>query len=149
MQQEQRTNETVKVTYEGREIAVPDEKIYGATTIVEDMHSRKQLMARRVVAGGAGSGFVAMPGGYGTMEELMEVVTWNQLGIHDRPVVVFNVDGYYDGLLDWIRDAVKAGFIQEQQGDILVEAKTAEECGTKLREYLVSGGRLNLEWAAQ
>jgi uncharacterized protein (TIGR00730 family) len=149
MAQEQRAAETVPMTYEGREIAVPDAAIYGATTVVADMHSRKREMARRVVEGGDGSGFVALPGGYGTLEELMEVITWNQVGIHERPVVVFNVEGYYDGVLAWIRDAVQAGFVRERQKDILVEAKTAEEVGTWLREYAVSDGRLNLQWGEQ
>ena len=53
--------------------AGPDPKIYGKTTVVPDMHSRKSLMAKKVIAGGPGSGFVALPGGYGTLEELMEV----------------------------------------------------------------------------
>lgn len=61
------------------------------------MHTRKQMMAQEVVKGGPGGGFVALPGGYGTLEELMEVTTWNQLGIHSMPVIVYNVD-----LLMWI-----------------------------------------------
>lgn len=51
---------------------------------------------KAVVSGGPGSGFIALPGGYGTFEELMEVVTWNQLGIHNRGIVVLNVDGYWE-----------------------------------------------------
>ena len=53
--------------------AGPDPNIYGKTTVVSDMHGRKNLMAKEVIAGGPGSGFVALPGGYGTLEELMEV----------------------------------------------------------------------------
>lgn len=75
MQQEQRTNETTTTTYEGREIAVPDENVYGKTMIVKDMHTRKQEMAKRFKEGGPGSGFVALSGGYGTPEELMEMTT--------------------------------------------------------------------------
>ncbi|KAH8652744.1 hypothetical protein BGZ60DRAFT_461306 [Tricladium varicosporioides] len=148
MTQEQRTNETVKVIHEGREYLIPDEKIYGETVIVPDMHTRKQEMAKRVIEGGKGSGFIAMSGGYGTMEELMEIVTWNQLGIHDKPVVVFNIAGYYDGLIAWINGAVHAGFVGERQGGILVEAKSAEECGVALNNYKVSDARLNLNWSA-
>ncbi|KAH6663810.1 hypothetical protein B0J14DRAFT_552440 [Halenospora varia] len=148
MTQEQRTNETVKITHDGREYLIPDEKIYGKTMIVPDMHTRKQEMAKRVIEGGKGSGFIAMSGGYGTMEELMEVVTWNQLGIHDKPVVVFNIAGYYDGLMAWINGAVNAGFVRERQGGILVEAKCAEECGVALNDYKVSDARLNLNWTA-
>lgn len=134
--------------YEGREIAVPDKIVYGKTIIVKDMHTRKQEMAKRVKEGGRGSGFIALSGGYGTLEELMEMITWNQLGIHDKPVVVFNVDGYYDGIISWIRSAVDAGFVNGRQVNIAIEAKTAEECGIALKNYLVSDGRLNLEWTS-
>ena len=79
----------------------------------------------------------------------MEVVTWNQVGIHERPVVVFNVEGYWDGVLAWIRDAVGTGFVREGQRDILVQAKSAEEVGRRLREYKVSDGRLDLKWGEQ
>jgi uncharacterized protein (TIGR00730 family) len=127
----------------------PDERIYGRTTVVKDMHSRKQMMAKEVMAGGPGSGFLALPGGYGTLEELMEVVTWNQLGIHSSGVVVLNVDGYWDGLLNWVRGSVDAGFVQEGNAHIIVEAKSAEEAVKALQEYKVSEGRFKLEWGTQ
>ena len=69
--------------------------------VVKSMHERKLLMADRADA------FVAMPGGYGTMEELFEMLTWGQLGLHSKPVALLNVDGYYDHLLlalDRMRD---------------------------------------------
>jgi uncharacterized protein (TIGR00730 family) len=124
----------------------PDPNVYGRTTVVGDMHTRKQLMARHVLAGGPGSGFVALSGGYGTLEELMEVTTWNQLGIHDRPVVLMNVDGYWDGLLAWVRSAVAAGFISESNGGILVEARSAAEVLAALKDYVNSEGKFNLDW---
>ena len=127
----------------------PDEAIYGKTTVVPDMHTRKQLMARAVIESGPGAGFVALSGGYGTLEELMEMVTWNQLGIHDRGVVVFNVDGYYDGLLKWVRDAVRAGFVQGNNADIIVEAKDAETVIGNLADYRNVQGRLQLRWGSQ
>lgn len=123
-----------------------NEEIFGRTTVVKDMHSRKNLMAKLVMEGGPGSGFVALSGGYGTMEELMEVTTWNQLGIHGCGVVVYNVDGYYDGLITWIRTAVSSGFISGGNAGILVEALTAEECVRCLREYKVSEERMALDW---
>jgi uncharacterized protein (TIGR00730 family) len=76
-----------------------DETVFGRTTIVSDMHTRKKMMAQEVIQGGPGGGFVALSGGYGTFEELMEVTTWNQLNIHSMPVVVYNVDGYWTKLL--------------------------------------------------
>lgn len=126
--------------------AAIDETIYGRTTVVPDMHTRKQLMAREVIEGGPGSGFVALSGGYGTLEELMEIITWNQLGIHGRGIVVFNVEGYYDGLIQWVQTAVSAGFIAPGNAGILVEALDAEEVVTQLKEYTVAEGRYTLDW---
>lgn len=126
-----------------------DESIYGRTTVVQDMHTRKQMMAREVIEGGPGGGFVALSGGFGTMEELMEVTTWNQLGIHSMPVVVYNVDGYWDGLLSWVKNAVGAGFIAPTCKGILSEARSAEEVLTCLKEYINAEGRFNLTWEQQ
>lgn len=126
-----------------------EESIYGKTTVVKDMHTRKQMMAKQVVEGGQGSGFVALSGGFGTLEELMEITTWNQLGIHKMPVIVFNVDGYYDGLMDWVKGAVKAGFIAEANGSILVEAKSPEEVVQALKDYEVSKARFDLDWDSE
>lgn len=103
-------------------------------------------MADIVKQGPPGSGFVALSGGYGTMEELMEVVTWNQLGIHRNGIVVYNVEGYFDGLITWIRSAVSGGFISGANAGILVEAQSAEECVRCLREYRVSEERMRLDW---
>lgn len=99
---------------------VPDDKIYGRTTVVRDMHERKRLMAQNVIKGGPGSGFVVLSGGFGTLEEAMENATWNQLGIHDKPVVLYNVAGYWDGILQWLSTAVTAGFINPANAEILV-----------------------------
>lgn len=128
---------------------LPEYELYGKTTVVKDMHTRKQMMAREVLAGGEGSGFVALSGGYGTLEELMEVVTWNQLGIHNRGVLVLNVEGYWNGLLDWVRGAVGAGFVGEGSAGILLEARSAEEVVEKLRNYKSASGRFKLEWGSE
>ena len=125
---------------------VIDEKLFGRTTVVKDMHTRKQMMAREVIEGGAGGGFVALSGGYGTMEELMEVVTWNQLGIHSRGIVAYNVEGYWDGLLQWVRTAVSSGFISKSNENIMLEAKEASEVIDCLRGYKNSEGRFKLHW---
>lgn len=123
-----------------------DEQLFGKTTVVKDMHTRKQMMAREVIEGGVGGGFVALSGGYGTLEELMEVVTWNQLGIHARGIVVYNVEGYWDGLMQWVKTAVGSGFISESNNGIMVEAKEADEVIDCLREYRNAEGRFKLHW---
>lgn len=119
---------------------------FGQTTIVPDMHTRKRLMARKVLEGGPGSGFVALAGGYGTIEEVMEMVTWNQLGIHACPIVLVNIDGYWDGLLQWVRKSVEEGFVGAGNKGILVEVKRAEDVVEALRRYRVSDERYVLDW---
>ncbi len=74
--------------------------------IVETMHQRKALM---VELSGA---FIAAPGGFGTLDELFETITWAQLGIHGKPIGLLNTDGFYDGLLAFLDSTVAAGFIQ-------------------------------------
>jgi len=82
--------------------------------VVETMHQRKQLMAERSDA------FLALPGGIGTFEELFEVWTWRQLGYHDKPIGVLNVDGYYDTLVEFIDQTQQRGFVSPAQRDLLV-----------------------------
>lgn len=130
----------------------PDSKIipaneFGATTIVPDMHTRKRMMAQCVEAGGPGSGFVALAGGYGTLEEVMEMVTWNQLGIHTLPIVLVNVNGYWTGLLDWVKNSIREGFVGEGAANILVEVKSADQVVEALRQYKLAPGRYKLDWS--
>ena len=89
---------------------------------VADMHERKQTMAELADA------FVALPGGFGTMEELFEIITWNQIGIIEKPVTLLNWKGFYNSLLDMIHLAAEAGFIREKNIDILQIAETVDEC---------------------
>ncbi|KAI1504147.1 hypothetical protein F5X99DRAFT_52391 [Biscogniauxia marginata] len=125
---------------------LPEEEVYGRTTVVKDMHTRKQMMAQEVLTGGPGSGFIALSGGYGTMEELLETTTWNQLGIHNKGICVLNIDGFYDGLLAWIKKAVADGFVRGANADILVTATNAQDALEALREYKVSDARYGLNW---
>ncbi|KIW16888.1 hypothetical protein PV08_04078 [Exophiala spinifera] len=127
---------------------VPESE-FGATRIVPDMHTRKSMMARAVEAGAAGSGFVALAGGYGTIEEVMEMVTWNQLGIHKIPIVLVNIDGYWNGLLDWVRNSIREGFVAEGAANILVEVKGTDEVVQALRDYQLAPGRYKLDWSLE
>ena len=77
--------------------------------VVRSMHERKQAMAERADA------FVALPGGIGTLEELYEMWSWQQLGYHDKPVALLNVDGYYDPLIEFMGQSVRRGFVSEEQ----------------------------------
>ena len=128
------------------ELPVPDTTLFGRTTVVKDMHTRKQMMVQEVIDGGPGSGFIALSGGYGTLEELLETCTWNQLGIHNKGICLFNVDGYYDGMLAWISKAIAEGFIKSENGRIITQATNAESVIRELKEYKLSGSVLKLSW---
>jgi hypothetical protein len=84
--------------------------------VVASMHERKALMASLA------DGFVAMPGGLGTFEETLEVLTWSQLGIHRKPIGLLNVDGYYDGWLAMIAHGVRERFIRREYLSLFVSA---------------------------
>jgi uncharacterized protein (TIGR00730 family) len=90
----------------------------GLTTlhVVGTMHERKALMVD------LSDGFVALPGGYGTLDELCEALTWSQLGIHARPCGILNVDGYFDALLALFDHAVREGFVREAHRRLVLEA---------------------------
>lgn len=74
--------------------------------VVDSMHKRKALMATQT------SAFAAIPGGFGTLDELFEILTWAQLGIHHKPIALLNVEGYYDGLLRFLERSVEDGLVQ-------------------------------------
>ncbi|XP_068647078.1 probable cytokinin riboside 5'-monophosphate phosphoribohydrolase LOGL1 [Aristolochia californica] len=101
----------------------------GEVITVADMHERKALMAKQSDA------FIALPGGYGTMEEMLEMITWAQLGIHSKPVGLLNVDGYYDPLLALFDNGVELGFIKPPARDIVLSAPTAKELILKMEQY--------------
>jgi len=81
--------------------------------VVDSMHTRKMMMAQLSDA------FIALPGGFGTMEEIFEATTWTQLNFHEKPVGLLNTDGFYDSLLAWIAHARGEGFIKEIHGNLL------------------------------
>jgi uncharacterized protein (TIGR00730 family) len=93
----------------------------GATEmhVVESMHARKALMALRADA------FVALPGGFGTFEETLEMITWGQLGIHQKPLGLLDVLDFYRPLVEFIDHAIEAGFIRPEQRDLFVTASSA------------------------
>ncbi|CAD5172949.1 unnamed protein product [Musa acuminata subsp. malaccensis] len=93
---------------------------------VADMHERKSEMAKCADA------FIALPGGYGTMEELLEIIAHSQLGIHHKPVGLLNVDGYYDSLLALFDKGVEQGFIEDSARHIVASAESAEELLRKM-----------------
>lgn len=82
--------------------------------VVNSMHERKALMAE------LSDGFIALPGGLGTLEELFEILTWAQLGLHQKPCALLNVNGYYDGLIGFLDQAVTEQFVKPKHRELLL-----------------------------
>ena len=87
----------------------------------ETMHERKHLMAEM------SDGIIALPGGCGTLEELLEIITWKQLGLYLKPIVVLNIDGYFNPLFEMLQKAIDENFMRPEHGNIWVVANTPEE----------------------
>ncbi|HEX8957416.1 MAG TPA: TIGR00730 family Rossman fold protein [Burkholderiaceae bacterium] len=99
--------------------------------VVKNMHERKAMMADLA------DGFIAMPGGAGTLEELFEVFTWAQLRFHDKPIGILNTDGYYDGLLGFVMHSVEQGFLRAQQARLLMTAPDPQSLLARFDAYEV------------
>jgi uncharacterized protein (TIGR00730 family) len=117
---------------------VEKELAHGGLTellVVETMHQRKALMADRADA------FVALPGGFGTLDELFEILTWRQLGMHAKPIGLLNVAGYFDRLMDWIAHSVREQFVKEKHRDLLLVADDPERLVDMLQSYRAPPGQ--------
>lgn len=97
--------------------------------IVESMHERKQKMAE------LSQGFIAMPGGIGTMEELFEIFTWSQLSLIKKPVALLNVNNFYDHIINFLNKMVKEGFIKELTVKSLINSSSPQELVAKMDAF--------------
>ncbi|MET7614546.1 TIGR00730 family Rossman fold protein [Streptomyces seoulensis] len=93
----------------------------GALFLVRSMHERKALMYR------LSAGFAVLPGGFGTLDELLEVATWNQLSLMRKPIVVVNHQGFFDPLLGMLDHLVREGFLKEAERSLIQEGRDAED----------------------
>ena len=96
---------------------------------VETMHERKALIYKMSDA------FIALPGGFGTLEELFEMLTWGQLGLHQKPVGILNVNNYFDPILNGIDSMVDAGFLKMENRDMIQVSDRPDELLSKLEQY--------------
>ncbi|KAI8583258.1 hypothetical protein K450DRAFT_222739 [Umbelopsis ramanniana AG] len=110
------------------------------TVIVPDMHTRKQMMSEESDA------FIALPGGFGTMEELLEVITWSQLNIHSKPIILLNTNNYYDLFTQWINHCAGEKFISGNNKDIFVVCNSVDEVEDALNNYEPPASRYGLDW---
>ncbi|MDQ0595367.1 uncharacterized protein (TIGR00730 family) [Chryseobacterium ginsenosidimutans] len=97
--------------------------------LVETMHERKTKMSELC------DGVIVLPGGYGTLEEFFEMITWAQLGLHKKPIAVLNIDGFYDDLIKLVQTMVDKGFLKQINRDMLLISDTIDELLEKMRNY--------------
>jgi uncharacterized protein (TIGR00730 family) len=97
--------------------------------IVDSMHERKALMAE------LSDGFVALPGGLGTLDELFEMLTWAQLGLHHKPCGLLNVEHFYSGLLGFLDHTVDQGFVEREHREMIVVEDDPDELVRRFRAY--------------
>jgi len=98
--------------------------------VTTTMHQRKEIMANRSDA------FIAMPGGFGTLDELAEILTWAQLGLHSKPIGLLNVNGYFDSLIRFFDDTVADGFVTDINREMVLFDNTIEGLISKMENYV-------------
>ena len=103
----------------------------GLTELIttKDMHERKLKMHE------LSDGFIALPGGFGTFEELFEIVTWGQLGLHQNPIGLLNINGFYDDLIAMLKTMVRKGLLRKENFDLLLIAENIEELLEKMHNF--------------
>lgn len=95
----------------------------------QNMHDRKLMMQEM------SDGFITLPGGFGTLEELFEVITWQQLGLHTKPIGLLNVNGFYDDMIAMLETMVKKGFLSMEYYELLLVDTTVEGLITKMQDF--------------
>ena len=97
--------------------------------IVKSMHERKTRMNELC------DGIIALPGGFGTIEELFEMLTWVQLGLQKKPIGLLNVDGYFDSLMSFIEKMITSGFLREIDQELLIVRDSIDELLSEMKNY--------------
>ena len=107
----------------------------GLTELItnKNMHERKMKMQE------ISDGFITLPGGFGTLEELFEIITWSQLGLHTKPIGLLNINGFYDDLLEMLETMVKRGFLKMENYNLLLVDNSIEGLIEKMRNFKAPG----------
>ncbi|KAI8968308.1 hypothetical protein BDF20DRAFT_828165 [Mycotypha africana] len=108
--------------------------------VVPDMHSRKRRMYDESDA------FVVLPGGFGTMEEMLEMITWSQLNIHTKPIILVNTKNYYTPFAEWVKMCVKENFIKTHNAEIFVLCESSKDVIDTLKNYTAPKARYEFQW---
>lgn len=98
--------------------------------LVESMHERKTKMNELA------DGVIALPGGFGTLEEFFEMLTWAQLGLHQKPVAILNINGFYDALVAMVQTMVAKGFLKKENQDMVLIHHEIDELLTRMKSYV-------------
>jgi uncharacterized protein (TIGR00730 family) len=98
--------------------------------LVDSMHERKNKMNE------LSDGVIALPGGFGTLEEFFEMLTWAQLGLHKKPIAILNINGFYDSLMDLVQTMVKKGFLKEVNQKMILVSDDIDELLDKMKKYV-------------
>lgn len=108
--------------------------------VVDTMHERKQLMFDK------SDGFVIMPGGFGTMDELFEIMTWKQILLHEKPIVVVNIDGYWNPLKDLIEHVIQNGYAHEKHRSLVTFVDSVDDVLVALEKMHIPMPSLSEKW---
>jgi uncharacterized protein (TIGR00730 family) len=98
--------------------------------VVKSMHERKLLMSELC------DGVIALPGGFGTLDELFEMLTWAQLGLHQKPIALFNIDGYFNDLIHFVNKVNENGFISDTHRNMIIVDDNEERLINKMKSYI-------------
>jgi uncharacterized protein (TIGR00730 family) len=104
------------------------------TIMTDNMHQRKQMMFEKSDA------FIILPGGFGTLDEMFEILTWGQLGLHTKPIGVLNINGYYDHLLAFLDNIVYQGLMNQRNRDMLISASDIDSLMDMLYKFTPMSG---------
>lgn len=104
----------------------------GLTQLYEvgSMHERKAMMEN------ISDAFIALPGGFGTLDELCEIITWSQIGLHSKPIAIFNAEGFFDGFMNFIQEAQTGGFIPDEHVSRIIFSKDLTEIIKRIKDTL-------------
>ena len=113
----------------------------GELIVTDTMHARKQRMAE------LSDGFAILPGGLGTLDEAFEIVTWRQLGLHDKPIVILDVDGYWQPLKALLDHVLAENYVREDHARLVRFVERVDQVLPTLRSMPASGSRIDLKWS--
>ncbi|MEX2602826.1 MAG: TIGR00730 family Rossman fold protein [Gracilimonas sp.] len=106
-----------------------------AHTGLTDLHETQDMHTRKALMESLSDAFLVLPGGFGTLDEFFEILTWRQLGIHNKPILLLNSEGYFDGLIQFTNNAIEQGFIHKKSLSLFQVCEDTESCMSQLERF--------------